>query len=156
MERYCNESRVVYLAVAMSAWWFLSLYHAHTPHKCSVCFWREINVLLLLFHPWPFCHLCHQGCVCSWSLFQMTCSMQPGLLAMDRFPNVVFPSNFRLSSSISVRRLAWVLTSVVGRVVRAQSVVLEQEVRVQSEPIATGSSAADLDPLASAAWFLPH
>lgn len=32
----------------------------------------------------------------------------------------------------------------------------QQELRVQTEPIAAGSSAADLDPLASAVWFLRH
>lgn len=49
-------------------------------------------------------------------------------------------------------------TSFVASVVRAQCVVLEpqQEVRVQKESIAAGSSTADLDPLASAVWFLRH
>lgn len=63
-----------------------------------------------------------------------------------------------LSSSVSPSWLAWMLTSFVPSVVRAQymMLVLQLEVRVQMEPIAASSFTADLDPLASAVWFLRH
>lgn len=50
------------------------------------------------------------------------------------------------------------LTSFVASVVRAQYMMLvpQLEVRVQMEPIAASFFTADLDPLASAVWFLRH